>query len=177
MINAFSVIQTKAFARQDGAILGLVWTVSFLCSMMSSRQAGAAFIGNLLCLMTPFVVVWRLRIFRDKVLDGRISFRKAFAYCALTFFYATLLLTIVQFVWFKYFDHGQFLATQVIPSYKAMGQTYQLADAQIQQMIDVVSYFTPVAWASFFMLFELSAGIIASLIIAAVMKQTVNVKR
>ena len=85
MIRIETLVQLKAFARQDALLLALVWTASFAC--MTIVQAGI--IGNLLALATPFVVGWRLTKFRDHALYGYISFRRAFAYCAYVFFYAS----------------------------------------------------------------------------------------
>lgn len=35
IIDTGKIRQTKAFARQDGAILGAVWIVSFVCTMLA----------------------------------------------------------------------------------------------------------------------------------------------
>ena len=37
MINVQNLVQTRAFARQDGAILGLVWIVSFAFTMLAVK--------------------------------------------------------------------------------------------------------------------------------------------
>ncbi len=57
MINPVSLIQLKAFARQDGAIVGLLWTVSFALMILFPANALSA----LMALSTPFVVAWRLK--------------------------------------------------------------------------------------------------------------------
>ena len=67
-----SLKQLKAFARQDGAILALVWIVSFLFTMKLPQSM----VGNVLTLSTPLVVAWRLRAFRNNALDGEISYRQ-----------------------------------------------------------------------------------------------------
>ena len=57
----------------------------------------------------PIVVAKRLETFRDYARDGHISFRHAFYYCIQTFFNATLLLTLVQYLWFRFMDTGLFM--------------------------------------------------------------------
>lgn len=111
MVNIQDIIQLRAFARQDGAILGLVWIVSFACTMLAfnSNSGLLSITSNLLALSTPFVVGMRLKSFRDQALDGNISFKRGLAYCLNTFFNATILLTIVQFLWFKYMDISAFM--------------------------------------------------------------------
>ena len=70
MIDATALVQLKAFARQDGAILALAWTASFALIVYSPQYS----LGNLLALATPFIVGWRLSRFRDYALGGLISF-------------------------------------------------------------------------------------------------------
>ena len=81
-----SLKQLKAFARQDGAILALVWIVSFLFTVKLPQSMA----GNVLTLSTPLVVAWRLRAFRNNALDGEISYRRALAYSWYTFVSTTL---------------------------------------------------------------------------------------
>ncbi len=91
IIDTGKIRQTKAFARQDGAILGAVWIVSFVCTMLAvdPQYRMLGFISNILIIATPFVVAKRLKAFRDYARDGHISFRHAFYYCIQTFFNAT----------------------------------------------------------------------------------------
>ena len=35
VIDTGKIKQTKAFARQDGTILGTVWVISFVCTMLA----------------------------------------------------------------------------------------------------------------------------------------------
>lgn len=169
MIRIEDFLQLKAFARQDALILSAVWTVSFLCVTM----AAAGTLGNLLAIATPFVVGWRLIKFRDNILGGGISFRRAFAYAFYVFAYASLVFALVQFAYFRFLDHGVFAATigesmrLLTPLYKENGISTQ----QIKQSIDLVAMLTPVQWAFIFMMQNLFIGAIASLPIAAVCKR------
>jgi len=171
MIEPIKIIQTKAFARQDGTILGIAWVVGFLCTMHAGISHIFATISNLLTLSTPFIVAFRLRSFRDNATDGIISYRRALFYCILTFFYATLLLTAVQFIWFKWFDGGNFANTQVIPTYEMMFKAYQIPKNEKEYILETISHMTPAAWSSFFMMTEMTIGIIISFPIAAIMKK------
>ena len=69
MIDATALVQLKAFARQDGAILALAWTASFALIVYSPQYS----LGNLLALATPFIVGWRLSRFRDYALGGILA--------------------------------------------------------------------------------------------------------
>ena len=106
MITPTVLTQLKAFARQDGLLLGLYWTTSFIL-VVSLPQS---IIGSLLALATPVFLGWRLCCFRDFALDGVISFRRGFAYCIYTTFYASLLFALIQFIYFRFIDHGRFFS-------------------------------------------------------------------
>ena len=72
MVRPEDIMQVKAFARQDGAFLSLLWIASFACIVFATGSS----IGNLLMIATPFFVGWRLISFREDALDGIIAFRR-----------------------------------------------------------------------------------------------------
>jgi hypothetical protein len=61
--------------------------------------------------MTPFFVAGRLRKFRDEGREGLISFRRSYAYTIFVFFYAAVLLAVVQFLYFAYIDNGYLMSS------------------------------------------------------------------
>ncbi len=176
VIDLFRIKQTKAFARQDGAILGAVWIASFICTMLAANPSMQmlGLVANLLLISTPFVMAKRLKIFRDDVREGHISFMSASFYCFQTFFYATLLLTIVQYLWFRFMDMGPFMS-QLQASYQMIAQTYQLTANETKEVLNAIFMMKPIAWAAMFMITDIVAGIVLSPIIGAVMaKKNLN---
>mgnify|MGYP000582684750 CR=1 FL=1 len=125
-------------------------------------------IKEILIISTPFVVAKRLKHFRDFVREGHISFRHGLYYCIQTFFNATLLLTLVQYLWFRFMDTGLFM-NQLQTNYQIVAQAYQLTAGESKALLDAVSMMKPIAWASMFMITDLVAGAVLSPIIAAVM--------
>ena len=148
-----ALIQLKAFARQDGAIVALTWTASFALTLLSSQTP----YGSLLAIATPFIIGWRLIKFRNYALDGIISFRRALAYSWYTFFYAAVLFAVVQYLYFKFLDHGVLI-------YKAQG----LQETEIQNAIAMFGSLTPIQLAFMFMMQNIFIGLVLSLPIAAV---------
>ena len=167
-IDMEKIRQTKAFAGQDGAFLGLVWIASFACTMLSANKEAQTLglVANILLIATPFIVAKRLKRFRDVVRDGHISFRHGLYYCVKTFFYATLLLTLVQYLWFSYLDTGVFMS-QLEASYQMVAKAYRLTAQESQTLIDAITMMSPIAWASMFMITDLAVGAVLSPIIAA----------
>ena len=95
--------QLKAFARQDGALLSLLWIGSFACYIQGLTSPALAMI------ISPFYAANRLRHFRDYAREGIISFKRGYAYTVMSFFYAGLLLAAAIYVYFEFMDDGYVL--------------------------------------------------------------------
>jgi uncharacterized membrane protein YhdT len=166
MVRPEDVMQVKAFARQDGAILALLWIASFVCVIYSPQST----LGSLLAIATPFLVGWRLTAFRNDALDGVISFRRGYMYSVYTFFYASLIFACVQFIYFKYIDHGRFIGVMrdalqtIIPIYERGGMNVE----EIKQSMEAMSDLSPIQLAFMFMMQNMVIGLIISIFIALV---------
>lgn len=110
-MTAPEYIQLKAYARQDGFFLSLLWIASFACYVMGITNGMLGMVAMMLAVMTPFFVAGRLRRFRDEGRAGVISFRRSYAYTVFVFFYGAVLLAVAQFVYFAYLDNGYLLST------------------------------------------------------------------
>ena len=105
-MTALEYIQLKAYARQDGFFLALLWIASFVFYIMGLTNQMLGMAAIMLAVATPFFVAGRLRRFRDEGREGVISFRRGYAYTILVFFYGAVLLAVAQFLYFAYFDNG-----------------------------------------------------------------------
>ncbi len=174
MINVTALIQLKAFARQDGFLLFLLWMASFAVIVNNP----ASFWGSLLAMATPFYVGYLLARFRNYALYGFISFRRALAFSLYTFFYASLLFAVAQFVYFRYLDHGTFLAMLTAsmktlePFYRAQG----ISVSELQQSLAMIGQLTPIETAFVFMMQNILIGAVLSFPIAWIGKRTIIVK-
>ena len=99
----------RAFARYDGLWLFLLWLASFMLYVAGFKAPLLGTVAMILALITPFWSWRKLRYYRDEVLGGIISFRRAWVYVLLQFFYASLLFAFAQFVYFSYIDKGYFI--------------------------------------------------------------------
>ena len=164
MINVTFLIQVKAFARQDGFFLFLLWLASFGAFIANPVSTW----GSLLAMSTPFFVGWLLVRFRNYALDGAISFRRALAFCFYTFFYASLLFAVAQFVYFRYLDHGT-LATMLMNSINTLEPVYKangISTAELRQSMYLIGQLTPIEIAFVFMMQNIFIGFIISFPIA-----------
>ena len=110
-MTAPEYIQLKAYARQDGFFLALLWTASFACYILGITNELLGMLALGLAIMTPFFVASRLRKFRDEGREGLISFGRSYAYTIFVFFYGAVLLAVVQFLYFAYVDNGYLLSS------------------------------------------------------------------
>ncbi|MCH3994045.1 MAG: DUF4199 domain-containing protein [Prevotella sp.] len=172
MITSQNITQVRAFARQDGVFLSVLWIAGFLCTMLTTQMPILAPVADLAVLATPFFVAFRLKKFRDTALDGVISFRRGFLYTAETFFHAALILGVVQYLYFRFGDISGFLQ-QWNESYSVVAKVYNLSGTQAQQLKDAVGMMSPLAWASMFFILELFGAVIVSPIVAAIMARRI----
>lgn len=170
-------IQLKAFCRQEGALLALLWTASFACYVAGLTQPTLGLVAMLLALATPFFVSYRLGKFRDGCLDGILSFRRGWAFVIFTFINASLLFALVQLVYFTYMDHGQFVAQLremfAMPENAQMMKGMGMADS-LNETLRMMAEMRPIDLVLNILFSNVVIGLIAGLPIAAVTKREVR---
>ena len=176
-MTAPEYIQLKAFARTDGALLALLWTTSFVCYVAGMSQPELGMLALLLALVTPVFSLLRLKKFRDGVLEGILSFGRGWAFTLLTFFYASLLFAVVNFVYFSYMDHGYFF--DMLNKMMAAPENVQILGKEtmdsVSETLQQVRQMRPIDLALNIMMSNLMAGLIISIPVAALMKREARV--
>ena len=118
-----------AYARADGAKLGLMWIVSFALFVGSFHYPICGTLWMSTMIFTPFYVAILCRRYADKM-KGKASYWKCYSHSVLTVFYASLFLAVAQWVYFQYFDHGL-----IIEKYAGM-----LSDKEFVGKLESVGY-------------------------------------
>lgn len=175
MITPETIKQMKAFARQDGALLSLVWIASFACFVGQFSDPALGLLYELIAVGSMFFLAWRLRCFRDKTLGGTISFRRAFGYSAFCFFYASLIFALAQYIYFAYMDNGTVFrglsALFSVPEASQMLRVYGYSQGELQKALAAFQGLKPIEISAFFFLSNLYIGAVASLVLALIMKR------
>ncbi len=168
-------IQMKAFARQDGALLSLLWIGGFVCYILGLANPVMAMLALLLIVVSPFFAASRLRHFRDYAREGIITFRRGYAYTVLTFFYGGLLLAIAMFVYFNFIDQGYLLGKLTEAMNSAEGkqviQAYGMRD-QMEQGLRELAGMRPIDYAVNMLTINIMTGFLLGLPIAAFMQRS-----
>ncbi len=170
MFNALTLRQAQAFARQDSIIVAVLW----LASMWSVIHHPTSSWGALLVVCTPFVIGWRMKTFRDDVLEGVMSFRRGLCYCGYVVFYASLLFAIGQYLYFRFLDGGTFVAmlSSAVDTVAPIYEQYGVSVAELRESEHLLSTMTPMQLTLTFMLQNLIAGIPLSLLLALIFKKS-----
>ena len=165
MISTAEYIQLKAYARQDGLFFGVLWIMTFAC-LVYSMQDPSLQLGFIIgAIATPFLAYYRLKHFRDKVLEGHISFRRAFAFITFAMGYGSIIMAAATYIYFYFLDHGTFISVlqqsfstpEVRESIKQAGVNIQEMEKQLQAMSQIrpidfaISVFSNGIISAFFM--------------------------
>ena len=110
-MTAPEYVQLKAYARQDGFFLALLWISCFAGYIIGLSNQLVALASILMAITTPFFVASRLKKFRDVGREGVISFARSYAYTIFVFFYGAVLLAVAQYLYFAYIDNGYLISS------------------------------------------------------------------
>lgn len=171
-------LQLRAFARIDGAYLGILWTISFACYIMGMSQPTIGLIGTTTALASPLYAARRLWKFRDDVREGEISFRRSMAYYIFMFFYASILFALAQYAYFEFLDNGfivrQYIGLLSSPEAQSMLKAYGLTAKEVMDNLNELSQTSAILIATNIMVMNLLIGVILSLPVAAATKRAKN---
>ena len=173
-MTAEEYIQLKAFARIDGALLSVMWIVQFcaLCNRNDKTDDDDWWHNN--SRQFSCFTASRVRKFRGIARYGIISFGRAYIYSILTFFYASLLFAIAQFVYFQFIDGGYIISqiTEMMsqePNRQVI-QAYGMTDT-INESLSIMTKTRPIDYAVNYLTLNIMLGMVLGLPIAALTKK------
>lgn len=170
--------QVKAYARIDGALVGGLWILSFACFIGEFSNPILGFASMLIGVSSLITAAIRLYNFRNNVLDGVISFRRAYVYSMLTYFYAALLMAAAQFAYFHFIDDGYLVSqyTEIMQTseFKQMIAAGGLKAEDMKMAMDNLSRLRPIDIALQFLTLNIVMGAVISLPIAKIMKKSIK---
>ena len=176
MITVEEYKQLKAFARIDGAILGGIMCGTFFAFIASLSNMAWQLVYLLGIIAVPVFVAMRVRNYRDNIVRKRVSFRRAAAYSMHCFGYSSLILAIVMYVYFQYFDHGMMLTSLRIyfamPEMQEAMKIYGVDKSIFDDQLTVMSSLRPIDVAFSMISNTLFAGLGCSLLVAVVSRRT-----
>ncbi len=166
--------QLKAFARQDGALLSLLWIGALICYVQGMTNPLLGLLSLILIVASPFFAASRLRHFRDYAREGIISFKRGYAYLVLIFFYAGLLLAAALYIYFAFIDKG-FLYMKLTEMMSTEEGRLAIQAAGMKEQLDEglreLQNMRPIDYALNMLTFNIMIGFFLGLPIAAVIQR------
>jgi hypothetical protein len=173
-MTAPEYIQLKAYARQDGFFLALLWIASFTSYIFGLTSQIMALASILMAITSPFFVASRLKKFRDEGRDGVISFGRSYVYTIFVFFYGAVLLAVAHYLYFAYMDNGylvnSFAKMMTSDEGKMLLEQYgmtQMVDESLAEMAAT----RPIDYALNLLTINISLGFILGVPIGLVMQR------
>ena len=170
-------VQLKAFARQDGALLALLWGAAFALYIIGVSNQLLGLAAVMLMLYTPVFVGERLGKFRDYGREGLISFRRGYAYTVFVFFYGGVLFAIAQYLYFAFMDNGfllsQFSRLVTTQEARQMLQEYGMT-AMVEESLAQMASIRPIDYALNMLTVNISLGLVLGVPISLVMQRSSN---
>ena len=168
-------LQLKAFARQDGALLALLWvfTSTLYIIGMTNQLIGMA--ATMLIIYTPFFVGSRLRKFRDYGREGLISFRRGYAYTVFVFFYGGVLFALAMYLYLTFMDHGYLMSqmSKVLTSEEAQQAMQQYGMTEMMnESLSQMAQIRPIDYALDMLTVNIALGFILGVPISLLLQRT-----
>lgn len=164
-MNNSNRIQQRAFARNDGAWLGILWIASFACAVWGMKVPLIGTLGTALAVLTPFFIFRRIQAFRDYVRQGLISYWNSYSYSLSMFFYGSILLAVAQYVFFAFIDHGSFIAG-TLNQVKDLLIAGNYLESEVSEAMAYYEKMRPIDWSIYFMSVNIMIGVLVSIAIA-----------
>lgn len=106
--------QTNAYAMHLGTIFGLYWCIGFACLVAGFRYPLLHFFLVIIILSTPFIGFVLAGHFKRQVrADAPVFYSRGYLFSLLMYFFASIILAIVAYVYFSYFDNGFFIQANI----------------------------------------------------------------
>ncbi len=163
MMNATSYRQLRAFAAQYGTVVGLMWIVSFAFYIAGLTRPLVGNVSLVTWLLSVVVAGYLVRKFRSEV--HPLRFWRSWWMAALMFMYASLLVAVAQFVYFRYIDDGLLVRTcsAVMQQPEAVAMMQSMMPGEdaaevIRQTIDLLGSISPIQLTAELLAYNLMLG-------------------
>lgn len=167
--------QLKAFAVQDGTLLGLIWILclaSFVWQLSNPSISIVWIAASIFSIGFAFI---RVKKFGTAVKEGELSFGRAWFYSIIMFVCASILMALATYIYFAFIDKGFIVNTYFTimdaEESKALLKGYDIDDKTFAEAMQQFSELKPIDWTMNILSSNIILGMILSPIIALYAKQ------
>ena len=149
-----------------GTSMGLFWILKFMLVpfMFSVPLTSLFFLG--LTVAVPFLGYYFVRQYRNRYCtDGQIGFMQAWFFTLLMYLFASLLVSVAHYVFFRYIDGGGMVAayTSLLADIQTTGPEMEEMVKQYQQAADMLAAMSPIEMTVQLIMNNLFYGMMLSL--------------
>lgn len=94
------------YAMLFGTYLGGYWILKFILFPLGLTIPFLSFLFVGLTLCVPFMGYYYVRMYRNTVCSGSISFLHAWIFTVFMYMFAALLTAVAHYIYFRFIDHG-----------------------------------------------------------------------
>lgn len=129
----------QRYAMLFGTYLGGFWILKFILFPLGITVPFlfSIFIGLTLCV--PFMAYYYVRMYRNVVCGGTISFLHAWIFTVFMYMFAALLTAVAHYVYFRFIDQGFVLNTYESLLNSLTSHTIPGMDAYVEQFKEIIS--------------------------------------
>ncbi len=98
--------QLQRYARFFGLYMGIFWIFKFILFPLGLKIPFLQLLFIGLTLVSPFMGYYFVKLYRNKVTGCVISFSHAWIFTLMMYLYASLLVAVAHYLYFRYIDHG-----------------------------------------------------------------------
>lgn len=137
----------QKYAMQFGTYMGIFWIFKFILFPLGITIPFLQLLFLILTIAVPFLGYYYVRMFRNKICGGSISFMQAWIFTIFMYMFAALLVAVAHYIYFRFIDHG-FLyssvqnALQEVGALKINGTEDVLK--QYEEALNIINSFTPI---------------------------------
>ena len=141
-----SKINLQRYAMLMGTYMGGFWIAKFILLPLGLTAPLLLFLFIGLTIYVPFLGYRYVKMYRDRICQGRIRFLHAWGFTIFMFVCASMLTAIAHYIYFAYIDQGYIIGTfeemlQSLNETPAPGMDSYLAT--IRQSLDILKAMTP----------------------------------
>ena len=127
-------------AMYNGTILGAVWSITYLLLIAGTTSMTSLFLCLTLYLASPFIAAKLAVKYRRNECDDTMSYLQAWTFILYMYICATLLSTLITYIYFSFFDNGTFLTTlqKILEESMNVAGTDEQLIKQIEQTQNII---------------------------------------
>lgn len=94
-----------------GTYMGVFWILKFILFPLGMSAPFFSLLFIVLTLCVPFLGYYYARMYRNQVCQGYISFGQAWMFTTFMYMFASVLVAVAHYIYFRYLDNGFILDT------------------------------------------------------------------